>query len=161
LRHTFISNLAVGGVHPKTAQLLARHSTITLTMDRYSHIDRAADAKALEVLPNLDAKGPSGTDPQPAENGKDADPVLALCLARKGRFQATEGDSGRLNADSSAVSRMHEKHRKTRQNREFSMGPVGLEPTRRFDPPTNFKSAASANSATGPQTPILRAFPDA
>jgi hypothetical protein len=33
LRHTFISNLAAGGVHPKTAQGLARHSTITLTMD--------------------------------------------------------------------------------------------------------------------------------
>lgn len=37
LRHTFISNLAAGGVHPKTAQSLARHSTITLTMDR-THI---------------------------------------------------------------------------------------------------------------------------
>ena len=37
LRHTFISNLANAGVHPKTAQTLARHSTITLTMDRYSH----------------------------------------------------------------------------------------------------------------------------
>ena len=37
LRHTFITNLARGGVHPKVAQALARHSTITLTMDRYSH----------------------------------------------------------------------------------------------------------------------------
>ena len=36
LRHTFITNLARSGVHPKTAQSLARHSTITLTMDRYS-----------------------------------------------------------------------------------------------------------------------------
>src|SRR5262249_2608782 len=56
LRHTFISNLAAGGVHPKTAQVLARHSTITLTMDRYSHIGRAADAQALNALPNLDAE---------------------------------------------------------------------------------------------------------
>jgi integrase len=38
LRHTFISNLAAGGIHPKTAQQLARHSTITLTMDRYTPI---------------------------------------------------------------------------------------------------------------------------
>ena len=30
LRHTFITNLATGGVHPKTAQTLARHSAITL-----------------------------------------------------------------------------------------------------------------------------------
>jgi hypothetical protein len=34
LRHTYISNLASAGVHPKIAQALARHSTITLTMDR-------------------------------------------------------------------------------------------------------------------------------
>ena len=53
LRHTFISNLAAGGVHPKTAQTLARHSTITLTMDRYSHVYRGALASALDMLPNL------------------------------------------------------------------------------------------------------------
>ncbi|MCG3139153.1 MAG: hypothetical protein HJJLKODD_03032 [Phycisphaerae bacterium] len=34
LRHTFITNLISAGVKPHTAQLLARHSTITLTMDR-------------------------------------------------------------------------------------------------------------------------------
>ncbi len=53
LRHTFISNLAAGGVHPKTAQTLARHSTITLTMDRYTHVRAADCADALDVLPNL------------------------------------------------------------------------------------------------------------
>ena len=36
LRHTFITNLAESGVHPKLAQELARHSTITLTMDKYT-----------------------------------------------------------------------------------------------------------------------------
>ena len=46
LRHTFITNLARGGVYRKLAQALARHSTITLTMDRYSHtvIGDRADA---------------------------------------------------------------------------------------------------------------------
>lgn len=38
LRHTYITNLATAGVSPKTAQTLARHSTITLTMDRYTHL---------------------------------------------------------------------------------------------------------------------------
>jgi hypothetical protein len=33
LRHQNVSNLAVAGVHPKIAQTLARHSTITLTLD--------------------------------------------------------------------------------------------------------------------------------
>jgi len=51
LRHTFISNLAAGGVHPKLAQQLARHSTITLTMDRYSHVGLVDLNAALESLP--------------------------------------------------------------------------------------------------------------
>jgi integrase len=38
LRHTFLTNLVRSGVHPKLAQQLARHSTIVLTMDRYSHV---------------------------------------------------------------------------------------------------------------------------
>ena len=53
LRHTFISNLARGGVHPKIAQALARHSTITLTMDRYSNTNRGQLADALSALPDL------------------------------------------------------------------------------------------------------------
>jgi len=52
LRHTFITNLARGGVHPKVAQSLARHSTITLTMDRYSHTVLGDLSVALEALPD-------------------------------------------------------------------------------------------------------------
>ncbi len=37
LRHSFITMLASSGVHPKVAQQLARHSTITLTFDH--HVD--------------------------------------------------------------------------------------------------------------------------
>ncbi len=56
LWHTFITNLARGGVHPKLTQALARHSTITLTMDRYSHTVIGDQADALKVLPNLAPK---------------------------------------------------------------------------------------------------------
>jgi hypothetical protein len=55
LRHSFISNLARGGVHPKIAQQLARHSTITLTMDRYSHTVLGELSDALLALPELSA----------------------------------------------------------------------------------------------------------
>ena len=51
LRHSFISNLVSGGVHPKLAQQLARHSSITLTMDRYSHVGLLDMTAALESLP--------------------------------------------------------------------------------------------------------------
>ncbi len=63
LRHTFISNLAAGGVHPKIAQALARHSTIALTMDRYTHLEVANQAAALDALPDLAAPA---TDAQAA-----------------------------------------------------------------------------------------------
>jgi hypothetical protein len=53
LRHSFISALAAGGVHPKTVQELARHSDINLTMNVYTHSLMDAPTRALEVLPDL------------------------------------------------------------------------------------------------------------
>jgi integrase len=75
LRHQFISNLAAAGVHPKVAQTLARHSTITLTMDAYSHMGMVDMTGALEKLPSLPPQRPAaeagrlratGTDDAPA-----------------------------------------------------------------------------------------------
>ena len=56
LRHSFITLLASSGVHPKLAQQLARHSTITLTMDRYSHCKLRDLTTAVETLPALAPK---------------------------------------------------------------------------------------------------------
>jgi integrase len=53
MRGQFISALAASGVHPKVAQVLARHSTIGLTMDHYTHLDVLDAAGALESLPGL------------------------------------------------------------------------------------------------------------
>jgi len=75
LRHTFITNLTKGGVSPRVAQSLARHSTITLTMDRYSHVVQSSERAALEVLPDI-AKTTeivqikTGTDNLPVESQK-------------------------------------------------------------------------------------------
>jgi len=82
LRHTFISNLARGGVHPRTAQALARHSTITLTMDRYAHSVIGEQAVALNVLPDL--------------SGSADGPRLARCLASQGRSAEANVDGCRL-----------------------------------------------------------------
>ena len=54
LRHSYISNLARAGVHPKVAMDLARHGNINLTMARYSHTAVADRATALDGLPELD-----------------------------------------------------------------------------------------------------------
>jgi len=62
LRHSFITNLARQGVHPKDAQVLARHSTITLTMDFYTHVKRDSLRKIVEAQPDLTSKRATGTE---------------------------------------------------------------------------------------------------
>ena len=74
LRHHFITSLAAAEVHPKTAQQLARHSTITLTMDRYTHLDQRKIAAALENVPLVAVPNPpektSDPDILPEEDAK-------------------------------------------------------------------------------------------
>jgi len=65
LRHQYISGLARAGVPVKVAQTLARHSTITLTMDRYTHLvgDEVADAmKRLPAIQLPDELAPNGSE---------------------------------------------------------------------------------------------------
>jgi integrase len=56
LRHQYISNLADAGVHPRTAQELARHSSIDLTMKRYTHLSMRNVAGAVDVIPEPQSK---------------------------------------------------------------------------------------------------------
>ncbi len=72
LRHTFITLVVKSGVDPKTAKELARHSTITLTMDRYSHIgllDMHSAVERLSDLPEIqqEAARATGTDDLPVD----------------------------------------------------------------------------------------------
>jgi integrase len=53
LRQTMITNLARGGVHPKVAQTLARHSNINLTMNTYTKLGHNESRKGLDVLPRI------------------------------------------------------------------------------------------------------------
>ena len=82
LRHTFGTMLKRAGVHPKDTQLLMRHSTITLTMDRYTHGLVGDLAAAVEALPDV-STGPTrevatGTLGKASNErvaaGKEADP---------------------------------------------------------------------------------------
>ncbi len=52
LRHTFITNLSLNGVDPKTAQTLARHSTMELTMNVYTHLNDKRQIDAINLLPS-------------------------------------------------------------------------------------------------------------
>ncbi|EMI54049.1 integrase-recombinase protein [Rhodopirellula sallentina SM41] len=53
LRTSFITSLARSGVHPATAQRLARHSTITLTMNTYTKLDDDDLRDAINKLPPI------------------------------------------------------------------------------------------------------------
>jgi hypothetical protein len=67
LRHQFISSLADSGIHPKDAQILARHSTIDLTMNRYTHRGLRQHAAALDKMPAL----PTRNQPQEMRGNRD------------------------------------------------------------------------------------------
>ena len=53
LRHTYVTNLVRTGAHPKVVQQLARHSSISLTMDVYSHVFGEESIKAVSGLPTI------------------------------------------------------------------------------------------------------------
>jgi len=75
LRHTCGSLLAASGTHPKVAQSIMRHSTIDLTMSRYTHVFAGQEADAIAALPDLDATPArqsakaTGTDDAHADQG--------------------------------------------------------------------------------------------
>ncbi|MGE3110102.1 MAG: tyrosine-type recombinase/integrase [Phycisphaerales bacterium] len=53
LRHSYITRLMRNNVPPKVMQRLARHSTIELTLGRYSHLALSDPAAAIDSLPAL------------------------------------------------------------------------------------------------------------
>jgi integrase len=59
LRHTFITNMMKSGINPKTAQSLARHSTIDLTMNVYTSLTVNDQAAAIAALPGLKTPNPT------------------------------------------------------------------------------------------------------
>lgn len=61
LRHTAATALMVEGVHPKVVQDMLGHSTITTTMDTYSHVMPALHADAVRRLDRILRRGHSTT----------------------------------------------------------------------------------------------------
>jgi len=120
LRHQFISNLAAAGVHPKTAQQLARHSTITLTMNRYTHLAVADLTGALDRLPEL--PDPAAQEAVLQPTGTD---LLAPVLAPPGAFSRNFVASNGTSAGEPAGS---QETRKPLKNKGFQADGPGFEP---------------------------------
>lgn len=89
LRHTFITRLARSGIAPSVAKDLARHSSIVLTIDHYTHTLLTEKRAALERLPSI---RPAAADDSMAATGtEDARPAKSLRRAQ--RAHAPEGPS--------------------------------------------------------------------
>ena len=148
LRHTFVTNLARGKVHPKVAQALARHSTITLTVDRYSHTDLGEQADALKVLPSLPGTGGNGSV------------VLASCLASKHAKRRTpvdsDGPSDEPEGDRGESSETQEKQ--GNQQRNKANGSVSESNRQRalFTPATGFEDLGHHQMCKHSQQPAHR-----
>ncbi|MEM7812527.1 MAG: tyrosine-type recombinase/integrase, partial [Planctomycetota bacterium] len=70
LRHQFITMLARSGVNVKDAQELARHSTVTLTLDRYAHVGIRDLGTAVAALPRIHTREKAvATGTNPADRG--------------------------------------------------------------------------------------------
>jgi site-specific recombinase XerD len=158
LRHQFISSLAKAGVHPKTAQELARHSTITLTLDRYSHVglyDQGAALASLPVLPTVEAVPvrATGTDNATATPGN----VLPNCLPKLTAESCTSEHQdahtdGRKGVEAIAKKKPA-KQGESPVRQKFQSGEIGIR-TRDAGFPT-YRISNPALSATQPSLRVI------
>ena len=99
LRHATGSLLAAAGVHPKTAQSLMRHSTIELTMSRYSHVFAGQEAGAIAALPDLAVHARKSAVATGTNGPETVDSVLPVCLALSdGKATIPADSSGQITA---------------------------------------------------------------
>ncbi len=132
LRHTFLTNLARSGVQPATAQRLAHHSDVRLTLGRYTHVDLGEQYEALKLLPDL-SDAPRESSRATGTDGKSSEGSLAFCLAPNGSFSSTAVQSGATNEMKGAQCPISKKTRENPAAAAFhganeEVHPRGLEP---------------------------------
>jgi hypothetical protein len=94
LRHSCASFLVHAGVDPKTCQELMRHSTVELTLGKYSHVYRGKTSEAVAMLPDFTRPKETeqlktGTDGSPV----DGPPRSAFCSDKLCGENARKPDS--------------------------------------------------------------------
>ncbi|MCA9089417.1 MAG: tyrosine-type recombinase/integrase [Planctomycetaceae bacterium] len=113
LRHSFISLITRGGVHPKLAQRLARHSTVELTL-----ADEALALNALPTLPSIfDEATPESQ--QLRATGTEGENVLPTSLPKTGTKPCNSVHPGAMSDEPATipfeVGSEQKKARKTRK----------------------------------------------
>jgi len=123
LRHTTGSLLCAAGVHPRVAQSLMRHSTIDLTMNRYSHVLREQESEALAALPDFgappaEAARATGTDDAEVSRNGDALSV-APPLRKRAEFGTISAHRGALKGPAPATAEGTETPQKVAETGQF------------------------------------------
>jgi len=117
LRHTFITNMARGGVAPRVAMELARHSEMNLTMNVYTTTNLLPTAAAVQKLPHY-----CEALPQILPHGTGADVLL---LAHVG----TEAQSRDIDLEPVNIGESHVLAETGAVGHERELvGPLGFEP---------------------------------
>lgn len=74
LRHVWATLALESGVHPKVVQERLGHSSITMTMDQYSHVIEGLDRAAADTVAAVVLGSSTQTSTQPADNGRNEPP---------------------------------------------------------------------------------------
>jgi integrase len=134
LRHRFVTELVRAGVAPKDAKELARHSTITLTMDHYSHVSikDTAGAVARLTLPTIDrpdteptALRMTGTDGGCTTDVPGDVPTGGICQRKSRTDEETRTVAGLV---VESPKRLELKVIEKEQGEESRVCPTGVEP---------------------------------
>ena len=115
--------------HPSTAQRLARHCDVNLTLSHYTHSTLERQSEAVERLPDI---GPQAEVAR--ATGTDGGTVLASCLAKQERFRPIDADQSRRVRGKSEASRQGLRSPQKRPRGRFEgekelVRAVGIEPT--------------------------------
>ncbi len=147
LRHTCGAWLALAGCHPKVAQAVTRHSTITLTMDTYGHLFPGQESEAVARLPGMlspthspeamRATGTEGGARKWAQLGQQSAGGMGLAAAKCGEPAKRQNDAPGGPTQSSqplAVAKVGEK-KATRGERWRRAEGKGVEPSTGYPAP--------------------------
>ena len=148
LRHTYLSRLGRSGASPKAMQRLARHTTVELTLGRYTHAnlyDLAAAVNGLPPLPGItsplegqaEIHRATGTDDVEVGNN-----VLPLCLPKRSASDCNSVHLGAVVGDNdSSVMDQSRRNKKAPNDREKPAVEASSGSGWESNPPGDFSAA--------------------
>jgi len=132
LRHTCGSLLLASGANAKIVQSILRHSTVELSLGRYTHLFAGQESAAVEGLPSLSGEPIKAVIEATGTDGAACSKNLAENLALLGQKTVTEGNTSTNSAAAEIVQYRDENRILDTENAvsvcEGEICPAGFEP---------------------------------